>query len=507
MSFTVEETTIADIHAALRAGDVSCAELVDAYLARIEAYDRNGPALNSIVSVNPRARDDAARLDAAFSASGRFAGPLHGVPIVVKDQAETAGIPTAFGSVALKDYVPDADATVIAKLRAAGAIILAKTAMPDFATSWFGYSSRSGETKNPYDPTHDPGGSSSGTGAAVAANFGAIGLGEDTGGSIRLPASFDNLVGLKVTPGLVSRAGMSPLVVFQDSAGPMCRTVTDTAILLEVIAGFDPADAYTATAVIAGRVRYAERLDGRVLAGARLGVLREVFGDAADPDAAQVNAVIEDALATLAAAGAVLVDVAIPDLPHYIERTSLYVAHSRHDIDGFLRGRAQLAGKTLKAIVDAKQYDPRCDLIDALVSGPEDPYAEPDYYARYAAREQFQRLVVNRMAAAGASALLFPTTQVPAPSRAELDAGKWRPVLTFPTNTLIAAQTWMPAVSVPAGFTSAGLPVGLEIVGLPYREAELLSLAYAFEQAAPQRRPSPHVPELPNTEPEHRRRT
>ncbi len=495
MSFKLEETTISKIHAALRAGEVTCAELVAGYLARIEAYDRSGPTINSIVTVNPRAQDEAARLDAQFATSGQLSGPLHGVPIVVKDQAETAGIMTCFGSIALDGYIPDKDATAVAKLHAAGAIILAKTTLPDFATSWFGYSSKSGTTKNPYDLAHDPGGSSSGTGAAVAANLGAIGLGEDTGGSIRLPSSFDNLVGLKVTPGLISRAGMSPLVVFQDSAGPMCRTVTDTAKMLGVLAGFDPADPYTATAIIAGEVKYSERLDQAALSGARIGVVREVFGDASDPQAAMVNTVIEAALAAMTAAGATLVDITIPDLQHYIDLSSMYVIRSRHDIDSFLAARPRLPMRTLKDIVDAKKYHPKCDLIDALVEGPEDPYSDPEYYQRYTAREQFQRVVINEMAKAGASALVFPTTQVPSPSRAELDGGKW-PMLEFPTNTLIAAQTWMPAMSVPAGFTPGGIPVGLEIVGLPYREADLLSLAYAFEQATMHRRPSAHVPEL-----------
>ena len=495
MSFKLEETTIAKIHTALRAGEVTCVDLVEGYLARIEAYDRSGPRINSIVTVNPHARDEAARLDAQLAASGQLSGSLHGMPIVVKDQAETAGIMTCFGSIALDGYIPNKDATAIAKLHAAGAIILAKTAMPDFATCWFGYSSKSGTTKNPYDLRHDPGGSSGGTGAAVAANLGAIGLGEDTGGSIRLPSSFDNLVGLKVTPGLISRAGMSPLVVFQDSAGPMCRTVTDTAKMLEVLVGFDPADPYTATAAIAGAVKYSELLDKTALSGVRVGVVREVFGGATDPQAAEVNTVIEAALAAMTAAGATLVDIEIPDLQHYIELSSMYVTHSRHDIDGFLAARPQLPMKTLKDIVEAKKYHPKCDLIDALVEGPEDPYSDPEYYQRYTAREQFQRVVINEMAKAGATALVFPTTQVPSPSRAELDAGKW-PLLDFPTNTLIAAQTWMPAASVPAGFTPNGLPVGLEIVGLPYREAELLSLAYAYEQLTQHRRPSIHVPEL-----------
>ncbi len=495
MSFKLEETTIAKIQSALRAGEVICTDLVEGYLARIEAYDRSGPTINAIVTVNPHARDEAARLDAEFAASGRLSGPLHGIPIVVKDQVETAGIMTTFGSSALDGYMPATDATAITKLRAAGAIILAKTAMPDFATSWFSYSSKSGTTKNPYDLAHDPGGSSGGTGAAVAANLSAIGLGEDTGGSIRLPSAFDNLVGLKVTPGLISRAGMSPLVVFQDSAGPMCRTVTDAAKLLEVLVGFDPADPYTATAAIAGEIKYAALLDRAALSGARVGVVREVFGDNADPQAAAVNALIEDALAIFTAAGATLVDITLPDLQHSIERSSLYITRSRHDIDRFLAARPGLPMQTLREIIAAKKYHPKLDFLAALVEGPEDPYADPEYYQRYTAREQFQRTVINAMAKAGTTALVFPTTQVPSPSRAELDAGKW-PLLDFPTNTLIAAQTWMPAVSVPAGFTPDGLPVGLEIVGLPYREADILSFAYAYEQLTRHRKPSVHVPEL-----------
>ena len=495
MSFRLEETTIAQIQAALQAGAVSCVELVDGYLARIAAYDRGGPRLNSIVTVNPLARDEAARLDAESAASGSLSGPLHGVPVVVKDQVETAGIMTTFGSIALDGYIPDTDATAIAKLRAAGAIILAKTAMPDFATSWFGYSSQLGTTRNPYDPAHDPGGSSGGTGAAVAANLGALGVGEDTGGSIRVPASFNNLVGLKVTPGLISRAGMSPLVEFQDSAGPMCRTVSDAAKLLEVLAGFDPADPYTATAVIAGQVSYSQLLDRESLKGARIGVVRHAFGDAADPQAAAVNTVIERALAAMTAAGATLVEVTLPDLQHYIERSSLYLIRSRHDIDAFLAARPQLPMTRLRDILAAKKYHPKLDFLEALAEGPSDPYADPEYYQRYVAREQFQRLVINAMAQAAARALVFPTARVPAPSRAELDGGKW-PLLEFPTNTLIAAQTWLPAISVPAGFTDTNLPVGLEMVGLPYREADLLCLAYAFEQATLHRKPSAHVPEL-----------
>ena len=193
------------------------------------ASNRAGPALNAIVTVNPHALDEARTLDAYWVANKRFVGPLHGVPVVVKDQVETKGIVTTFGSIAQDGYLPDEDATAIVKLKAAGAIVLAKTALPDYATSWFGFSSKSGETKNPYDLERDCGGSSSGTASAVAANLGLVGIGEDTGGSIRLPSSFTNLVGVRVTPGLISRKGMSPLVVFQDTAGPMARTVRDAA--------------------------------------------------------------------------------------------------------------------------------------------------------------------------------------------------------------------------------------------------------------------------------------
>ena len=244
-AFKLEEATIANIHQAFRRRVLACRQLVQHYLDRIEMFDRKGPALNSIVTVNHNALTEADRLDELLSRAGTLVGPLHGIPVVVKDQAETKGIVTTFGSIALDGYVPQHDATAISRLKQAGAIILAKTAMPDFATSWFGFSSKSGETKNPYALDRDPGGSSSGTGAAVAAKLGAVGIGEDTGGSIRVPASFNNLFGLRVTPGLISRAGMSPLVVLQDTAGPMTRTVTDAALLLDALAGYDPQDPYT----------------------------------------------------------------------------------------------------------------------------------------------------------------------------------------------------------------------------------------------------------------------
>ncbi|MSR13662.1 MAG: amidase [Gammaproteobacteria bacterium] len=225
--FELDETTISGIHRALRAHKISARELVECYLQRIKALDQKGPRLNSIVRVNPQATAQAIALDKAFARTGKLQGPLHGIPFIVKDNIETSELPTTFGSIAFANYQPKTDAMVIRKLREAGAIVLAKSTLPDFATSWWAYSSMSGETRNPYDLTRDPGGSSAGTGAAVAANLGAVGLGSDCGGSIRLPASCNNLVGIRSTPGLVSRDGVSMLVFPQDTVGPMTRTVRD----------------------------------------------------------------------------------------------------------------------------------------------------------------------------------------------------------------------------------------------------------------------------------------
>lgn len=494
--FRVEETTIAAIHAAYLDGSLTCVALVQAYLDRIAAYDQQGPALNSYVTLNPEALAQAARLDAALAGTGKLSGPLHGIPIAVKDQVETAGIATSFGSIALKGYVPAEDSTLAAKLKEAGAVLLGKTNLPDFATSWFGYSSAAGETKNPYDLAHDPGGSSAGTAAAVSANLAAIGIGEDTGGSIRLPASFTNLVGVRVTPGLISRSGLSPLVVFQDTAGPMGRTVTDTAIVLDAIVGYDPKDPYTAAYLIAGhKGSYTQNLDAKGLEGARIGVLAEAFGSEDDPDCAEVNRVIRVAIESIKAAGAEIVEVSLPGLMDFVIDTSLYITHSRHDINAFLAVRPHLPYTSLDAIYKDGKYHKNLDLVEEVMSGPLDPADDPDYYRKLAARDGFQRAVVGLIASHQLDGICFPSTQVLPPTREALQSGRWT-VLGFPTNTLIAAQTWMPSICLPAGFSSSGLPVGLEMVVLPYHEPDLFRLGYAFEQATQHRKPPPNIPAL-----------
>lgn len=486
--FDIEEITIAQVHEGYRTGAFTVREVVQAYLDRIEGIDRSGAALNSIISVSPTALDEADALDRSLSDSGELTGPLHGVPVVVKDQIETAGIPTTFGSIASGDYQPAEDASAIARLRAAGAIILAKTTMPDFATSWFSTSSRSGVTKNPYDLSRDPGGSSSGSAAAVAANLSLVGVGEDTGGSIRLPASFCNLVGLRVTPGLISRTGMSSLVVPQDTAGPMTRTVEDAARVLDALVGFDAADPYTAAFAVAAETgSYTDALEGATLAGARIGVLRQAFAGKGDADGEAVDAVIESALAAFEAAGAELVEVEVPELDHYVGFTSLYFTRSLEDMNAFLSKRPALGIESIEKLHADGAYHEKLDLFEGIATGPATPKDDPDYLDRVLAQGEFQRAVVGIMAAQKLDVIVFPDVKLPAPTHVDVFSDRWT-CLTYPTNTVIASQLHLPAVTVPAGFTPGGLPVGIELMALPYAEKSLLRTAAAVEAATVARR-------------------
>ncbi len=372
--FVLEEATIDAVHAAFASGVLTAKGLTSEYLRRIQDIDKSGPTLNSIISINPKALEAAETLDQQHAKTGALFGPLHGVPIVVKDQVETKDVMTTFGSIAQSGYMPNDDATVIKKLKTAGAIILAKTSMPDYATSYFAFCSMIGETKNPYVLAHDPGGSSGGTAAAVAANLALVGLGEDTGGSIRVPASFTNLVGVRVTPGLISRNGMQPLIAFQDTPGPMARTVKDAAILLDAIVGYDPTDEFTAYALIAGhRSSYTEALDANGLKGARLGVVRNAFGPDDRRELAAVNRVIEKGLNAAKSAGATLIDVEIPNLDEHLAETAFYLAHSRYEVNRFLASRPNMPTNSLEKIHAAGKFDLTLDHLINVFGGPEKP--------------------------------------------------------------------------------------------------------------------------------------
>ena len=493
----LNELTIAKVHQAYSNGDYTCKDLVQAYLTRINAIDKNGPALGSILALSITALQEADALDKHYQATKEHTGPLHGIPVLLKDQAETAGLVTTYGSIVAKDNVPSTDATVVRKLKAAGAIILAKTSMPDFACGFVSTSSIPPHlTKNPYALERDPGGSSAGTGAAIAANLGLIGLGEDTGGSIRVPSSFCGLVGLRPTPGLISRKGLSPLLVPQDTPGPMCRTVTDAALMLDTMVGYDEGDPYTATAVLTKRPQggsYAGSLRVDTIKQARLGVLRKQgFGEDSDPEYAVVNKVINAALATLQKAGTQLLDIEIPDLAATLAYTSTYFSRSRHDLDTFLAEKKHLSPHTtIAAIHAAGLHHGTLDLIDNIATSPSHPHLDPEYHARMDARDAFQKALIGLFATHALDALVFPDVRVAAPTHEDLLAQRWS-CLDFPVNTILASHAWMPAVSVPAGMgmtegvdgeaeAEEALPVGLELVGLPYQEQKLLQLAYGVE--------------------------
>ncbi|WP_332900364.1 amidase [Haladaptatus sp. CMSO5] len=485
--FELVEATVDEIHERMEAGEVTSQELVEGYLGRIEAYDRNGPALNSIVTTNDEAIERAAELDEEREQNG-LTGPLHGIPILVKDQAETAGLRTTFGSEACADYVPDTDATIVSHLKDAGAIVLAKTNLPDFAAAYFGYSSIAGQTKNPYDRSRDPGGSSAGTGTAVAANLGTIGVGEDTGGSIRVPSANCNLFGIRVTTGLVSRTGLSPIVPRQDTAGPMARTVTDMTYLLDVLVGYDPADDWSAANAQTDVDSYTEYLNEDGLDGLRIGVLRERFGSNDNPRAAPVNRIVDGALETMSEAGAELVDpVSIPNTEARIEDTEVYEYYGTIYLNAFLAEREDIPYDSVREIYEADAYHAELELFQAIAELDVDPENELDFWRSSLGQESFRRDILNTFAADDLDAIVFPDVQVIPPEISEL--GDRYTTANFPTNTPIGAQSQCPAISVPGGLTDEGVPVGVELLGKPYHEHQLIEMAYAYEQIADPRTP------------------
>src|ERR1700733_4340665 len=309
-SFQVMETSIGDIHHAMRARTLTCHALVEQYLSRIREFDQQGPQINSMLYVNPLALQQADAMDLEFKRTGKLK-PLGCIPIVLKDNFDTKDMPTTAGSLALKGAQPDRDAFAVKRLRESGALILGKTNMQEFASGGISVSSLGGQVKNPYDLTRTPGGSSGGTGAAVAANFAAAGTGSDTGGSIRSPASANNLVGLRPTRGLISRDGIVPVSITQDTIGPIPPNVADLARMLDVMAGYDPNDPVTAFSVGNIPKTYTAFLQNG-LKGARLGVLTTLFGSG--PEYEQVNQVMAKAIDALEKEGALIVRIEDPAL-------------------------------------------------------------------------------------------------------------------------------------------------------------------------------------------------
>ena len=478
-SFAAVETTIAKIHAAFRAGTLTSRHLVETYLARIEKYDKT-TGLNALVVVNPDARNAAEALDTEYRRTKKLR-PLHGIPVIVKDNYETKDLQTTAGSAALKGFVPAKDAFQVKRLREAGAIILAKSNMGEWAFSPYEtVSSILGVTKNPYDLECVPAGSSGGTAAAVAANLGVFGLGTDTGNSIRGPSSHCALVGIRSTMGLTSRDGIAPLYLRNDIGGPIARTVEDAARVLDVIAGFDPADPITKRAEGKVPPTYTAFLDADGLNGTRIGVFRR-FTDAPTADI-EIRALFDMAVEDLRAERAVLVDpFLIPDFEALTKDIWCDMFH--HDINAWLGSLGpNVPYRDLRSIFDAGLYtsNSKARIERALKADPSaapcrDLYQEPRNIA-------FRDAVLKAMDAAGVDLIVYPTWSNPPRKIGDLrsPAGD--------NSRLIPPHTGMPGMNVPMGYARGHLPAGLQIVGRPFGEPLMIRAAYAYEQATKHRR-------------------
>lgn len=490
--FRIEETTVAAVHAALRAGTLTCRDFVARYLRRVDAYDRNGPAVNALVVVNPDALRVADSLDARARA-GAPLGALHCVPVIVKDNFETAGLQTTAGSLSLAGYVPLRDATQVRRLREAGAIVLAKANMAEFAFTPYETVSSilPGYTKNPYALDRVTAGSSGGTAAAVAANFGAVGLGTDTGNSIRGPSSHQALVGIRSTMGLTSRAGVVPLNLAYDVAGPMARTVADAVAVFQVVAGYDPADSSTAAARTHPVPNYAAALVADGLRGARLGVLRQAYErPSADPE---VLDVFGRAVADLRRAGATVVDsVPMPALDSLLRSETGECNRFKYDLERWLAstgGRAPV--RTLDTIVQSRRFHPSIQpRLEAAQRATVAPEQSPGCAAGERRRAAVRAEVGRAMDRLRLDALVYPTWSNPPRLIGDLNtpAGD--------NSQVFAPLTGWPAVQVPMGETRGALPAGMTFFGRAWSEPMLFRLAYAYEQATRHRRPPPTVPPL-----------
>lgn len=498
--FHLLEATIDDIHSSFRANRLTCRALVDAYLRRIEAYDQSGPRLNAVQTVNPRARQEADRLDAAFRASGP-AGPLHCVPVLVKDQVETSDMPTTYGSILFKDFVPQRDATVVAKLRRAGAVIVGKATMGEYAAGYLSTASAGGPIRNAYDPTRNASGSSSGSGSGVAANFAAAAIGEDTGGSIRGPAAVHGLVGLRPTVPLVSRHGMMPAKPSTDTLGPIARTVGDAARLLDAIAGYDPKDPITAQAVGQIPATYTAFLAQDGLKGARVGVIRQPIDPKADPsspDYRKVKAVVDRAVADLRRLGAEVVDpVAIPELAQRVARAwDVNVFETEPAVNGYLAEHPNAPVKTLRDILLSGKVVP--SRVRVLMSNIGRSPEEAGYLQALRINDGIRQQVFSAMADHRLDALVHATyDHQPAKLGARDMTDPQLDTTGQGSNRRLSSTLGFPALTVPAGFTTDGLPVGLEFLARPYAEPTLFRLGYAYEQGTRHRRPPALTPALP----------
>jgi Asp-tRNA(Asn)/Glu-tRNA(Gln) amidotransferase A subunit family amidase len=485
--FRILEATIDDIHSAYKSGHLTCRQLVQMYLDRIEAFDKKGPAINAIITISSRALEDADRIDAAYKTSGPL-GTLHGIPVVLKDQVDAKGMPTTLGSVLFKNYYPDKDAFVVEKLKNAGAIILAKTTLGELGGGDT-HGSLFGSTRNPYALDRTVGGSSGGSGASVSANFATVGVGQEGLASIRRPSTWNSIVGMRTTAGLVSRSGVySGWPERAGSLGPMGRTVRDLAILLDVMVGYDSEDPLTARGVGHIPESFTRFLDKNGLKGARIGIMRESMGynSATDSDDfKQVTEVFNNAIAELKAAGAEIVDpIVIPKLNELLAKRA---GNPTSGDEAFSLYYGRSVNPPFKSRAEAMQCP---DFVQVSRGAQNRLRSSSDpikHYQYLIAQDELMINVLKVMADSQLDAIVHKSIEhQPTLIRDGLNPPYVNHRGAPHLNTFLV---FVPTIVVPAGFTRDGLPAGISFLGRPYDDGKMIRLAYAYEQATHHRRP------------------
>jgi Asp-tRNA(Asn)/Glu-tRNA(Gln) amidotransferase A subunit family amidase len=494
-AFRLTDTTVQEVHDAYRSHRLTAHQLVQLYLNRIEAYDKKGPGINSIITINPRALKDADELDAAFKASG-LTGPLHGIPVIIKDQMDARGMPTTLGSILFKNYYPDRDSFVAEKLRKAGAIILAKTTLGELGGGDT-HGSLFGSTRNPYALDRTPGGSSGGSGAGISANFATVAVGQEGLAPIRRPATWNCVVGIRPTAGMISRSGVfDGWPEINGSLGPIARTVTDAAKLLDVMVGYDPEDPLTATGVGHVSGSYTNFLDKNGLKGARIGVLREPMGRYSEPqsqDFAKVTAVFDTSMQELKAAGAILVDpVLILNLNELLNTRAEGPTERADAFKVFFGRSAHPPFQTQEEMMHSPDF---ASVVNYATDIRRASWDEGKYYRYLQARQELMLRVLKVMADNKLDAIVHKSIEHQPTLIRDGVNPPW--VNTKGAPHLNTFLVFVPVVAVPAGFTSDDLPAGITFMGRPYDEGTVIRLAYAYEQATHHRRPPTTTPPLP----------
>jgi len=484
------ELTVEKFHNALKNGEITTELLVKKYLERIEAYDKKGPKLNSIIMINPNVIQEAKELDKQFAKKGLI-GPLHGVPILLKDNVDTNDMPTTGGSKSLEGYIPNKNAFIVDQMKAAGAIIIAKVNLHEFAIWGETISSILGQTLNPYDLTRTPGGSSGGTGASIAANFGLIGIGTDTINSVRSPASANSLVGIRPTVGLVSKGGVIPYSYTQDACGPIARTVEDATRLLDVISGYDSNDKKTAWSIGRKSESYINNLKIDGLKGKKIGVLNSLFGE--NDIHLETNNVVEKAITIMKDNGADIIQVNDEiDTDYLVKNVSVHLYDLQDHLNSYLEKLPEdVAVHSLQDILETGLHHE--GIKDNLINASKLATGTDMYNKRLIERAKMQDKIINLMAHYDLDALVYPHQK-----QLVCKVGGSQ----NERNGVLGSVIGFPSICVPAGYSNSsedapiGVPVGMEILGRPFSESVIIEIAYSYEKASKIRQTPPCVSSL-----------